>query len=385
MHATAAECDNEVGDYDPGGLVGMHQQFVTPDKRRVKELRQQRGLSKKAFERRVDGLQPLSRNTITRVEQGKPVTLATMEIVAARLKVRVEELILGGSLRRDGRFTLEGWPGEFEYGSIVVGDRRDDESPTISELFVGAPSCVDLTFAGPLFARPGVCIRSDRIPPDATPAELLRYFGRDQVVVGAPSVNLLAGVVNETACFPFYVDQTWREGKEALRAQAATTADLAAWAGRHAAEVRQLRRYSGMYMFTDPIQRTPFGYRRECVDHGVITLCASPVSSDGVSVLAAGLGALATMKAVERLGIANAFEGRPLGGIFRATWSRETRWCDRERDCRFDWVTPEYTVDGYRECLDHRPALTEAYRDRIHGLLARLEARASLFDRDEVA
>ncbi len=308
--------------------------------------------------------------------------------------------------------TLEDFPEGFESESLIVvcGDRRESPPKSQGDLFVDSFSSADLISLKELFDRTGPLeVRSDKHFATGDTQYLEKEYGqKNLIVLGAPSVNLLARRINGHCVFRFFVHKDARDFLKYMEEEVPEINDLELWKvfwemaskwkgppdyktidltrygdyekkfnirkeqlaalaekvkkalkDHTAREMKNLFRRPG---FIDPAEATVQGFYTRDNDFGVVSLCPNPYSADGsrLCILVAGDRAPGTVMATRMLATGN-FEGHPLGGIIEVELNPETRWVRRIPTADYGWQTKRdegYTIEDVLSNLRNPEAHT---------------------------
>ncbi|MCB9762975.1 MAG: helix-turn-helix transcriptional regulator [Alphaproteobacteria bacterium] len=300
--------------------------------------------------------------------------------------------------------------GGFDVGSVVVGDRRFDWGNTAdgqaqissprspADLLARAASPGDLCFLPALGLPRGVAVRCDTelvmpvdpLDPDdpARSSSFARALDHDMLVVGSPSVNLLAEKVNRAAFFSFALTKEASLLRRQIELELEPLRSAPLRMRRWAEDPENLRRISEMHDhfsrpgLVDPIRGADYtgdfvrGRRlSKAVRHGLVSLAVHPWCPSRLAVFVGGRSRVGTVVALRALSRPEVFAERPLGGVFRVE-------LPLVRDIRralppLEWLTPPYTLDDARAALDaHAAALGARFDvpvDALRGVLERIK------------
>jgi transcriptional regulator with XRE-family HTH domain len=265
-----------------------------------------------------------------------------------------------------GLLTLADWPWGFDEPIIVlVGDRRENPPHTIADLLASSGSPGDLFYFSSLKLSDKTLIRSDKVTKLGT-KEFFEDLGEHHLlIIGSPAVNLAARAVNSHACFSFIVSKDAIDSESAfeqvLKKEAwdpdvlenyldveSKNLEIGKWARKRRHMINDFAR-SGIM---DPVNYAgPRGLHPGANDFGVVTLCKHPWSNSKVAILAAGIRGPGTAASLKMLAEPNAFEDRPLGGVFRVRVPNEAPWASRYTMLKPKWDTHSYSVQAYENSV----------------------------------
>jgi len=316
-------------------------------------------------------IEGISAGTWRNVERGKNIRRSTLTLVAAVLEVSVDSLIAGEP-------NPESWWQRYQFDptAIIVGDRRID-SKYGTDVLALPPSIGDLFFLNELPFGNLPRIWSDQIVSAMSERALRRQLHGDLLVVGSPTVNLAARVLNRANPFPFAIDTITARTLRELAAK--PEAELL----EHAEAIRSILRSLGCQVF-DPVrwpQGSAFGFRAEKKDFGVLSVCPNPWDKDGIAVLAAGGGGDGTASAMRELCASRALFDRPLGYSFAVRIMNPNDWEIRYRTNKVEEMTPPYSFDRYRKMRARSSRVKAATANALIALLTR-RSKSSARSRD---
>ncbi|MGH9277297.1 MAG: hypothetical protein ACRD12_04225 [Acidimicrobiales bacterium] len=306
----------------------------------------------------------------------------------------------------------------FQPLAVIIGDRREWPAKTRGDLFVSSASpSVDLAFLGSLLNRLDhpAQLYADKIVVASDPEYLLGSLNCNLLVVGSPSVNLAARLINGTAPFHFNIPKEWQAWDESVRQNralgdpqlrelvwwlvrsvrdgatdvdesallASSTTQLDPERVRTALELtRSLLRVRGPGLrslreitqafntsgILDSVIGRVHANPNENEDYGLVSLARHPFSEDHVAILVAGIHGYGTAHALRLLAEQPGFfRSQPLGAVFRIGKheSETIGWARRLRAASMippADVTPAYGVTDVIQKLtkvledpDHSP------------------------------
>jgi plasmid maintenance system antidote protein VapI len=290
----------------------------------------------------------------------------------------------------EGPLTLVDWRRRLNIRTVLVGDRRELPPKTAADVLALTASTGDVTFLGDLGLRSSFRIRIDKILKLASPHNLESLLSGDCLVLGSPSANFGARVINGRSTFRFHVEDDLRDDERRFEKDLQPICfDVDAleeytreFPDRKNERMRQLRNMLRRFAkpgFIDPIkfvQPRGLAPRADC-DYGMIALARSPWSKNGLVIFAAGRAGPGTAAAV-RLLATDDFHDHPLGGVFKVNISSEAPWELRYEQLRPKWETYNYTLDDFDKELESMPSkrgLTKEEVTELRHLLTFLKER----------
>jgi len=311
-------------------------------------------------------------------------------------KGEIKEEIRFPLLRGMGYRSLLEFPHAFHPITVVVGDRREgpENIKSAGDIFAYSASPSDLSWILKLGLPRDTDIVSDKVFVVSDEEYLRERFGsQNLLVVGSPASNLLARQVNQTAIFPFQVDEDTQRNAAEMSDTIQKVKDHPLDLRRFAIDERnqeQLRFYMNQFRkggFLDPTNLR--GLRGFVIppdkDYGVITLSknvfAQEENNEFLVILAGGVHLPGTMQATRYLiSPDHSFKERPLGGVFSVSLI-DQRWAERLTNTETEWSTEAYnTPDGLiesflamKEVPNRPPEMSDSFLESRVSFIRNLE------------